>query len=74
MPTYVYECKKCGELELEQSIKDPVLTCCPKCGGKMRRIIAGGTSFVLKGGGWASSGYASASCRPASSSSGQDRR
>jgi putative FmdB family regulatory protein len=74
MPTYVYECEKCGELELEQSIKDPVLTCCPKCGGKVRRIIAGGTSFVLKGGGWASSGYASASCRRASASSGQDRR
>lgn len=51
MPTYVYECKKCGDFEQQQSIKDPALTRCPQCGGEVQRIIAGGTSFILKGGG-----------------------
>lgn len=31
---------------------------CPKCGGlKKERLISTGTSFILKGGGWANSGY-----------------
>jgi putative FmdB family regulatory protein len=51
MPTYVYECEKCGEFEEQQSIKDPALTRCPRCGGEVRRVISGGTSFILKGGG-----------------------
>lgn len=49
MPTYVYECMRCGEFEQEQRISDAALGRCPSCGGEVRRIIAGGTSFVLKG-------------------------
>jgi putative FmdB family regulatory protein len=49
MPTYVYECAKCGEFEQEQSISDPVLERCPRCGGEVRRVIAGGTGFIMKG-------------------------
>ena len=32
---------------------------CPKCNNETaQRQISGGTGFVLQGGGWASSGYA----------------
>lgn len=51
MPTYVYECDKCGEIEVQQSIKEPALTRCPRCSSKVRRVISGGTSFIMKGGG-----------------------
>ena len=55
MPTYVYECTKCGEFEQQQSISAPALDRCPQCGGDARRIIAGGTSFIMKGRGAAES-------------------
>ena len=47
MPTYVYEaeesekgCDKClGGFEVVQSLKDDRLTCCPKCGAPVVRVI-----------------------------------
>lgn len=59
MPVYEYECKKCKHLwDLEQKINDKKITTCPKCKKKSaKRLIAGGTSFALKGSGWASEGY-----------------
>ena len=51
MPTYVCECEKSTEFEEQQSIKHPALTRCPRCAGEVRRVISGGTSFILKGGG-----------------------
>jgi hypothetical protein len=48
--------------------KEPALTRCPKCGGEVRRLIAGGTSFILKGGGWSKSSCADGSCCLPSSS------
>jgi putative FmdB family regulatory protein len=49
MPTYIYECRRCGEFELQQSIRESALTSCPHCGGSVRRIITGKTSFIIKG-------------------------
>ena len=49
MPTYVYRCNCCGEFEVHQSIKDPPLEQCPDCGTTVRRVITGGTVFILKG-------------------------
>ena len=49
MPTYVYECSRCGEFEVEQSITAPALERCPRCEGSVKRLIAGGTSFMLRG-------------------------
>jgi putative FmdB family regulatory protein len=49
MPTYVYECTQCGEFERQQSISEPPLGRCPTCGGEVRRLIAGGTGFIMKG-------------------------
>lgn len=61
MPTYDYLCKVCSnEFEIEQSINDEVIATCPEC--KIittTRLISKGTTFALKGGGWAADNYAS---------------
>ena len=57
MPIYEYRCEKCGDFEESQRITDPPLGRCPKCRGKVRRLISS-TSFQLKGGGWYVTDYA----------------
>ena len=53
MPTYVYRCEECGhEFEEFQSITDKPLETCPKCKGKVERVISGGAGFVFKGSGF----------------------
>ncbi len=60
MPTYEYKCTKCGyEFEEFQSITDPPESTCPKCKGKTKRIISGGSGFLLKGQGFYSTDYRS---------------
>jgi putative FmdB family regulatory protein len=68
MPTYEYACSSCHhEWEAEQSIKEPSLTECPTCHEQTaRRQISRGGGFILKGGGWYSDLYSSASNKPAS--------
>lgn len=71
MPTYLYECPAHGEFEYEHSISEE-LEYCPKCEleakgdltlngrrsfQKVKRLISGGTGFILAGGGWAREGY-----------------
>jgi putative FmdB family regulatory protein len=67
MPTYLYECYACGEFEYEHPITEE-LVFCPLCSGKeqgephkhpykVKRLISGGTGFILSGGGWAREGY-----------------
>ena len=59
MPTYEYECKKCGKnFEADQRITDPPLTKCLECNGKVERLISR-CSFVLKGDGWYVTDYPS---------------
>lgn len=65
MPLYPYRCKRCGaEIDIRHSIKEGARRYhehkAPDggtCAGPMRRLIAPGGSFVLKGGGWAKDGY-----------------
>ncbi len=53
MPTYEYECTKCGHtFEALQSMKDSPLSSCPKCRGKVRRLIGGGLGVIFKGSGF----------------------
>jgi putative FmdB family regulatory protein len=61
--TYEYACEACGhQWEAEQSIKDQPLKRCVSCGkDKAKRLISGGTGFLLKGGGWYADGYGSKS-------------
>ena len=52
MPTYYYECSKCGDkFERQQKMTDEPLKKCP-CGGELYRVVSGGTGFILKGQGW----------------------
>jgi putative FmdB family regulatory protein len=59
--TYDYICEDCKhEWEHEAKITDPALTMCPKCGKESaKRLISGGTGFILQGGGWYKDGYKS---------------
>jgi len=51
MPTYEYECPKCGTIqEVVHSIKSDPVVYCPACEGEeveMVRLISGGAGFVL---------------------------
>src|SRR5688572_21841237 len=59
--TYEYVCEACGhQWEAEQSIKDRALEKCVSCGAaKAKRLVSGGTGFLLKGGGWYADLYGS---------------
>jgi putative FmdB family regulatory protein len=53
MPTYEYECSKCKHaFEEFQKITDKPLVQCPKCGGRLRRLISGGAGLIFKGSGF----------------------
>ena len=65
MPTYEYQCEKCGhEFERDQRITDEPVKKCPSCrAARVKRLIST-TSFVLKGGGWYSDLYSSGKRKP----------
>ena len=53
MPTYEYRCQKCRKrLEASQSIMAKPLSKCPKCGGKLKRLLSTGSGFIFKGSGF----------------------
>lgn len=59
MPTYHYSCEKCGyEFEIEQRITDPPRKRCPKCRGKVFRVIHP-VGHILKGPGFYRTEYRS---------------
>ncbi len=47
MLTYAYACDRCGEFEVQQSITEARLETCPECGDAVRRLISGGSGFVM---------------------------
>jgi putative FmdB family regulatory protein len=58
MPTYEYECQKCGHhYELYQSIKDAPKRTCPKCRGRVKRLLGTGTGLIFKGSGFYTTDY-----------------
>ena len=61
MPTYEYECKKCGHFELFQSIKDEKLKRCPTCKGAVKRLMGSGAGIIFKGTGFYQTDYRSSS-------------
>jgi putative FmdB family regulatory protein len=71
--TYEYACEACGhQWEAEQSIKDAPLKACVACGReKAKRLVSGGTGFLLKGGGWYADLYSSSSKSGGAASSGE---
>jgi putative FmdB family regulatory protein len=58
MPTYEYECQKCGHhFDLYQSIKDGPKRTCPKCHGRVKRLLGTGVGVIFKGSGFYSTDY-----------------
>ena len=57
MPTYDYECAKCGKYEKFQKMSDEPMKTCPKCGGKVHRLIGGGSGIIFKGTGFYDTDY-----------------
>ena len=53
MPTYEYECSKCGLITEEfKSMSAPRRQRCPQCRGKVQRLISGGMGLHFKGSGF----------------------
>lgn len=74
MPTYDYECTKCGhQFEARQSMKDPHLTDCPQagCAGPVKRRIGAGAGFIFKGSGFYITDYRSDSYKAAAKQDSQ---
>ena len=66
MPTYDYECTKCGHVfEVFQSMTEPPRKRCPKCRGKVQRRIGGGAGLLFKGSGFYITDYRSEGYRKA---------
>ena len=66
MPTYEYTCGTCKRRhEASQSITAKPLTKCPACGGRLKRLLGGGSGFLFKGGGFYITDYRSKSYREA---------
>lgn len=70
MPTYQYVCKKCHhELEELQSISDPPLVRCPRCGtDSLARVVGSGAGLIFKGSGFYLTDYVKKGDKKASSS------
>jgi putative FmdB family regulatory protein len=52
MPTYDYKCENCGRFEKMQRITEDALKECPKCGGRVERLISKNVAVVFKGSGF----------------------
>jgi putative FmdB family regulatory protein len=53
MPTYEYQCQKCGhQFEVFQSIKDKPKKTCPECKGRVKRLLGTGAGLLFKGSGF----------------------
>ncbi len=60
MPTYEYQCQKCGHCFSEfQRIVDPPIKDCPKCKKQncVEQIISGGSGLIFKGSGFYETDY-----------------
>ncbi|HOK79737.1 MAG TPA: zinc ribbon domain-containing protein [bacterium] len=60
MPTYDYECKKCGHSYRKfQKMTDEPDKICPECKGEVRRLIGLGGGVIYKGSGFYTTDYRS---------------
>ncbi|MCH7963454.1 MAG: zinc ribbon domain-containing protein [Bacteroidetes bacterium] len=62
MPTYDYRCLSCGNnFEVFQYMTEKHLSSCPKCGGKVKRLIGAGAGPIFKGSGFYQTDYKNSS-------------
>jgi len=53
MPTYEYICNDCGhKFEEFQCMTEPPLQTCPRCTGKVKRLIGRGGGLLFRGSGF----------------------
>jgi putative FmdB family regulatory protein len=58
MPTYEYACQRCGHnFEEFQSITAEPLKRCPRCNGKLQRLLGAGSGLIFKGSGFYQTDY-----------------
>jgi len=70
MPTYGYRCGSCGhEFEIQQRITDQPLATCPKCGGKLAKMLYP-AGIIFKGSGYYTTDYKGSGTGAAGSSNG----
>ncbi len=78
MPTYDYECQKCGNrFEVVQSMNDAKLEDCPQlaCDGRVKRLLGTGAGIIFKGSGFYQTDYRSSSYQAgAKSESGSSKK
>jgi putative FmdB family regulatory protein len=72
MPTYDYECRKCGHrFEFFQSMTADPLKKCPECGKRaLQRLIGAGAGIIFKGSGFYVTDYKQGSSSGQKSSGG----
>jgi putative FmdB family regulatory protein len=73
MPTYQYQCTNCSyEFEEFQQITEDPIKVCPKCKGKVKRLITGGSGLLFKGSGFYITDYRSDSYKSAAKKDSTD--
>lgn len=61
MPTYEYKCLACGhDFEMYQKMNDEQIKECPKCKGKVKRLLGAGAGTIFKGSGFYHTDYKNA--------------
>lgn len=72
MPTYEYKCLECGHVfEIFQKMSDEPISECPKCKGKVKRLLGAGAGPIFKGSGFYQTDYKNT--KPAGSKSSKDK-
>ena len=67
MPTYEYECQQCGHrFEVFQAISAEPRKTCPKCRGRVKRLLGTGAGFLFKGSGFYATDYRKSGYKEAS--------
>ena len=71
MPLYEYECQKCHtRTERIEKLNGPHLKACPKCKGRVERVVSR-TAIQFKGSGWYVTDYARSSSAGTAGESGK---
>jgi putative FmdB family regulatory protein len=70
VPTYGYRCTKCGnQFEVFQRMSDEPIQTCPKCEGKVTKVLYP-SGIVFKGSGYYSTDYKSSGSSDSGNGSG----
>lgn len=65
MPTYSYECKKCGHVvDKFHGMNDSPRVKCPECKGACRKLLGSGAGVIFKGSGFYETDYKTKTGKP----------